>query len=57
MLVKMKASDLSKYMADMGRRGGKARAKSTTAAQRRAIALKAAKASAKVRKAKKEAQR
>jgi hypothetical protein len=52
--MSMKSRDISKYMAEMGRRGGQARAKSTTAARRRAIAMKAAKASAKVRKLKAE---
>jgi hypothetical protein len=50
-------SKFSKYLAELGRRGGQARVKSTTAAQRRKIALKAAKASADARrqKAKKKA--
>jgi hypothetical protein len=52
MLVNMKRCDISKYMAEVGRLGGQARAKSTTPERRRAIAMKAAKASAKARKVK-----
>jgi hypothetical protein len=46
----MKTQDLSKYLKEIGSRGGKARAKALTPARRKAIALKAAKASAKARK-------
>jgi hypothetical protein len=46
----MKASDLHEYMTKMGRRGGLARVKATTAAQRRAIAAKAGKASGEARR-------
>jgi len=40
---------ISKVMSQMGRRGGKARAKALTAAQRRESAIKASRAAAKVR--------
>lgn len=43
---------ISKVMAEMGRRGGRARAKALTAKQRRDSALKASKAAAKARKQK-----
>jgi hypothetical protein len=46
----MKTQDLSKYLKEIGSRGGKARAKALTPAKRKAIAVKAAKASAKARK-------
>jgi hypothetical protein len=42
-------SAVSKYLSDLGRKGGKARLKTMTAAERSAIARKAAKASAVVR--------
>jgi len=50
----MKDSDLSKYFAELGRKGGNARAKSTTPEQRRRIALKGARASARARKLRSE---
>ncbi len=40
---------ISKVMSDMGRRGGKARAKALTAKQRRESAIKASKAAARAR--------
>jgi hypothetical protein len=40
---------VSKYLSDIGRKGGKARAKQLTPEQRKEIAKKAAKASARVR--------
>jgi hypothetical protein len=46
----MERAELSRYFAEMGRRGGQARAKSTTPEQRRRIARKAAKRAAQVRK-------
>jgi hypothetical protein len=45
----MAKSLLSKYLSKLGRRGGKARLKTMTAEQRRAIAVKASKAAAKAR--------
>jgi len=45
----MKKSPLSKYLSELGRRGGKARLKTMTAEQRREIATKASKAAAKAR--------
>jgi hypothetical protein len=45
----MAKSLLSKYLSELGRRGGKARLKTMTAEQRRAIATKASKAAAKAR--------
>jgi hypothetical protein len=48
----MVKSLISKYFAEIGRRGGKARLKTMTAEQRRAIATKASKAAAKARKRK-----
>jgi hypothetical protein len=48
----MKKSVLSKYLAELGRRGGKARLTSMTAEQRRAIATKASKAAAAARRQK-----
>jgi hypothetical protein len=44
--------DISKVMAEMGQRGGQARAKALTEKQRRESAIKASKAAAKARKAK-----
>jgi len=41
--------EISKVMAEMGQRGGQARAKALTAKQRRASAIKASKAAAKAR--------
>jgi hypothetical protein len=46
----MRLSELSDYFAEMGRRGGQARAKATTSEQRRRIARKAAKRAAELRK-------
>lgn len=46
----MKQSDLSKYLARIGSKGGKARAKSLTKKEQRVIAMKASKAAAKARK-------
>jgi hypothetical protein len=43
---------LSKVMSELGKKGGPARAKSLSAEKRKAIALKAGKAAAKVHKAK-----
>jgi len=43
---------LSRYMAEVGRKGGKARMQTMTPEERSAIARKAAKASAKARKKK-----
>jgi hypothetical protein len=48
----MVKSLISKYLAEIGRRGGKARLKTMTAEQRRAIATKASRAAAKARKRK-----
>jgi hypothetical protein len=47
----MNQGDLSKYLASIGRKGGKARAKALTKEEQRAIALKASKAAAKARRA------
>jgi len=47
---------ISKVMAEMGRRGGRARAKALTAKQRKESAIKASKAAAEARR-KKAAQR
>jgi hypothetical protein len=44
--------DVRKFLTDIGRRGGQARAKALSADQRKAIARKGAKASAKARKQK-----
>ena len=52
--VPMDKSLLSKYLSELGRRGGKARMNTMTAEQRRAIAMKASKAAAKARKRKAE---
>jgi hypothetical protein len=41
--------DIRKLLAELGRRGGKARAKALTAKQRRDSAIKASKAAAKAR--------
>ncbi len=41
--------ELSKYMTEIARRGGKARAKKLTASERKANAIKASKAAAKAR--------
>lgn len=51
-LYAMTPSEISKYLREIGSKGGKARAKNLTPAKRREIALKAAKASAKARKKK-----
>jgi hypothetical protein len=47
----MDKADISNYMAEVGRKGGKARLKTMTAEQRRASARKASKAAALKRKA------
>jgi len=47
----MNQRDISKYLASIGSKGGKARAKALTKTEQRAIALKASKAAAKARKA------
>jgi len=44
--------DVRKFLTDIGRRGGQARAKALSADQRKAIARKGAKASAKARRQK-----
>ncbi len=48
----MKNPPLSKYLSELGRKGGKARLKTMTPEQRRAIATKASKAAAEARKRK-----
>jgi len=48
----MDEDPVSKYLSEIGRKGAHARAKRLTAEQRKEIAKKAAKASAKVRSAK-----
>jgi len=48
----MNRGELSKYLASIGSKGGKARAKALTKKEQRAIALKASKAAAKARRAK-----
>jgi len=48
----MKRSEISAYFAKVGRKGGKARLTKMTAAQRKAIAIKASEAAAKARTAK-----
>jgi hypothetical protein len=45
----MSRSLLSKYLSELGRRGGKARLKTMTAEERRRVAIKASKAAAKAR--------
>jgi len=45
----MDKSLLSKYLSELGRKGGKARLKTMTAAERKAIATKASNAAAKKR--------
>jgi hypothetical protein len=45
----MEASAVSKYLAEIGRKGGKARLKTMSAEQRREIATKASKAAAAAR--------
>jgi hypothetical protein len=45
----MKKSPLSKYLSELGRKGGKARLKTMTAERRREIATKASRAAAKAR--------
>ena len=47
--LRVKVSLLSKYLSELGRKGGKARLKTMTAEQRREIATKASKAAAKAR--------
>jgi hypothetical protein len=49
-LEDMNRVELSKYLASIGSKGGKARAKALTKKEQRAIALKASKAAAKARK-------
>ena len=51
----VKKSILSRYLAELGRKGGKARLKTMTTEERRASARKAAQASAKVRSQKAKA--
>jgi hypothetical protein len=48
----MGRSAISKYLSAIAKRGGEARAKSLTAAERKAIATKASKAAAKARRTK-----
>jgi len=48
----MDEDQLSEYLAGIGRKGGHARAKRLTAAQRKAIATKASKAAAEARRKK-----
>jgi len=48
----MNEADVRKYLAEIGRRGGKKRMETMSADERRASALKAAKASAKARQKK-----
>jgi len=45
----MKKSSLSKYLSELGRKGGKARLETMTPEERRAVATKASKAAAKAR--------
>lgn len=45
----MEASAVSKYLAKIGRKGGKARLRTMTADERKAIATKASRAAAKAR--------
>jgi len=47
----MNQGELSKYLASIGSKGGKARAKALTKKEQRAIALKASKAAARARRA------
>lgn len=47
----MSLDELSKYLASIGSKGGKARAKALTKKEQRAIALKASGAAAKARRA------
>ena len=47
-----KKSTISKLLSELGRKGGKARLKTMTAEERRAIATKASKAAAEARSAK-----
>jgi hypothetical protein len=53
----MANSLVSKYLSEIGRRGGKARLETMTADQRRAIATKASKAAAKARTLKAKARK
>jgi phage gp16-like protein len=48
----MSLDELSKYLASIGSKGGKARAKALTKKEQRIIALRASKAAAKARSAK-----
>ena len=50
-------SPIKQFLANIGRRGGKARAKALTAEQRRKSAIKASKAAAKARTQKAEARK
>jgi hypothetical protein len=50
----LNARELALYLTEIGRRGGKARAKKLTATERKAIAQKAGKASGKARRKKAE---
>ena len=50
----MAKSLLSKYLSELGRKGGKARLKSMTAAERKKIAARAGKASGEARRKKAE---
>jgi hypothetical protein len=54
--ARMDEHELSKYLSEIGRKGGYARAKRLTAEQRKEIATKASKAAAKARSARKAAQ-
>ena len=53
----MKQSDISRFMSEMGKKGGKRRLKTMTAAERKALARKAGLASAKARRKKKANQK
>jgi len=53
----MNKQDISKLFSDLGRKGGKARAKSLTPARRKEIATKASKAAAEKRIKKKRSAR
>jgi hypothetical protein len=53
LIMEIPKSLISKYMAEIGRRGGKARLKTMTAEERRAIATRASKAAAEARRRKK----
>jgi hypothetical protein len=53
----VEASSVSKYLAEIGRKGGKARLKKMTAEQRSEIATKASKAAAEARRKKANARK